>query len=64
MLHLRELNLLDLNVLTVTGQPLGEVLDWWANSERRKRLREMLQKQDGIDPDDVIMSPAAPASAD
>ncbi len=43
MLHLRDLKLLDLDVLTVTGQPLGEVLDWWANSERRKRLRETLQ---------------------
>jgi putative YjhG/YagF family dehydratase len=58
MLHLRDLNLLDLDVLTVTGQPLGEILDWWAKSERRKRLRETLQKQDGINPDDVIMSPA------
>jgi xylonate dehydratase len=58
MLHLREMNLLYLNVLTVIGQPLGAVLDWWANSERRKRLRETLHKQDGIDPDDVIMSPA------
>ena len=26
-------------------------------SERRARLREVLQQQDGIDPDDVIMSP-------
>ena len=29
MLHLRELGLLDLSVLTVTGQTLGDVLDWW-----------------------------------
>lgn len=57
MLHLRELNLLDLNVLTVAGEPLGKVLEWWAASERRKRLRALLSEQDGIDPDDVIMSP-------
>ena len=43
--------------LTVTGEPLGRVLDWWETSERRKRLRERLFEQDGVDPDDVIMSP-------
>lgn len=57
MLHLRELNLLDLDVLTVAGEPLGKVLEWWAASERRKRLRALLSEQDGINPDDVIMSP-------
>jgi xylonate dehydratase len=57
MLHLRDLNLLDLAAVTVSGQPLGAILDWWTKSERRKRLREVLSKQDGIDPDDVIMSP-------
>ena len=35
MLHLRELGLLDLDVLTVGGCSLGEVLDWWQSSERR-----------------------------
>ena len=58
MLQLRELNLLDLNVTTVAGETLGTVLDWWQKSERRKRLRELLHAQDGIDPDNVIMSPA------
>jgi putative YjhG/YagF family dehydratase len=58
MLHLRALGLLDETVLTVTGEPLGRSLDWWAGSERRKRLRERLFEQDGVDPDDVIMSPA------
>jgi putative YjhG/YagF family dehydratase len=57
MLHLRELGLLDLNALTVAGEPLGKTLDWWAASERRKWLRDLLNKQDGVDPDDVIMSP-------
>jgi len=58
MLHLRALNLLDLNVLTVTGLTLGEVLRWWEQSERRGRLRDLLRERDGVDPDDVIMSPA------
>ena len=58
MLHLRALGLLDAAVLTVTGEPLGEVLDWWETSERRRRFRDILLEQDGVDPDDVIMSPA------
>ncbi|HEY8504315.1 MAG TPA: dihydroxy-acid dehydratase, partial [Gemmataceae bacterium] len=57
MLHLRELGLLDLGCLTVTGEPLAKSLEWWEKSERRRRLRERL-RQDGIDPDNVIMSPA------
>ena len=59
MLHLRVLGLLDLDVLTVHGRPLGEMLDVWVTSERRKRLRERLFAADGIDPDTVIMSPEA-----
>ncbi len=58
MLHLRELGLLDLTVLTVTGEPLEKSLAWWEKSDRRRVLREMLRERDGIDPDDVIMSPA------
>ena len=57
MLHLRRLGLLDETCLTVSGEPLGRVLDWWERSERRRRLREVLRRKDGIDPDDVIMSP-------
>jgi putative YjhG/YagF family dehydratase len=57
MLHLRELNLLDLDVLTVTGQSLRAVLEWWEKSERRAALKKILRERDGIDPDDVIMSP-------
>jgi putative YjhG/YagF family dehydratase len=56
MLHLRQLRLLDLDVPTVTGRPLGEVLDWWQTSERRRRFRDRLAA-DGVDPDTVIMSP-------
>ena len=59
MLHLRRLGLLDLAVLTVTGRTLGENLDWWEKSERRSRLRQILKERDGIDPDDVIMTPEA-----
>jgi putative YjhG/YagF family dehydratase len=58
MLHLRNLNLLRLEALTVTGQPLGEVLAWWEKSERRQRVRQLLRDRDGIDPDNVIIPPA------
>jgi xylonate dehydratase len=58
MLHLRDLGLLDLDVLTVSGCRLGDLLDWWQKSERRSALREVLRHRDGIDADDVIMPPA------
>lgn len=57
MLHLRELGMLDETALTVTGEPLGKLLDWWKDSDRRARLRAVLHEKDGIRPDDVIMSP-------
>jgi putative YjhG/YagF family dehydratase len=57
MLHLRRLGLLEPSCRTVSGATLGEVLDWWQASERRVRLREVLRRRDGIDPDDVIMDP-------
>jgi len=57
MLHLRRAGLLELDVLTVSGDTLGRVLDWWEGSERRRVLRERLRAGDGVDPDDVIMSP-------
>jgi putative YjhG/YagF family dehydratase len=57
MLHLRSLGLLHLDALTVTGKTLGDVLDEWAGSERGARLRARLLDQDGVDPDDVILSP-------
>lgn len=58
MLHLRDLGLLDLNALTVTGEPLGKSLEWWERSERRTRLRELLLTSDGVHADDVILPPA------
>lgn len=57
MLHLRRLGLIDESALTVTGQPWSRVLDDWASSTRRKRLRERLDQEDGVDPDDVILPP-------
>ncbi len=56
MLHLRRLGLLDEACLTVAGERLGRLLDWWEGSERRRALRERL-RQDGVDPDDVVMDP-------
>lgn len=57
MLHLKRAGLLELDVMTASGQTLGEALNWWEASERRRLLRERLQAREGIDPDDVIMSP-------
>jgi putative YjhG/YagF family dehydratase len=57
MLHLRRAGLLDTSVLTVSGEKLGDALDWWEQSERRAALRRVLQERDRVDPDDVIMDP-------
>ena len=62
MLHLRDLDLLHLDALTVHGRELGDLLDEWQSSERRKRLRERLFTADGIDPDNVIMDPKTAAA--
>jgi xylonate dehydratase len=56
MLNLREMGLLELDALTATGEPLGEMLDWWKDSDRRNRLRKHLREVDRIDPDTVIMN--------
>ena len=57
MLHLRRAGLLDTRVKTVAGTTLDECLNWWQDSARRRELKEQLLAQDGIDADDVIMSP-------
>ena len=62
MLHLRDLDLLHLDALTVHGRAVGDLLDEWQDSERRKHLRERLYTADGIDPDDVIMDPGTAAA--
>jgi xylonate dehydratase len=59
MLHLRTLDLLDLEVLTASGETLGRMLEWWETSERRRRLRSRLMEEDGIDPNDVVMDPTS-----
>lgn len=58
LLHLRDLGLVDDRCLTATSEPWGRVLDWWARCERRQRLRQRLWEADGVDPDEVIFSPA------
>lgn len=57
MLQLRDLGALDTKVLTVSGKSVGECLDAWRDSDRRRRFKAILRDQDGVDPDDVIMSP-------
>lgn len=64
MLHLRNLGgILNEDVITATGESLGKNLDWWEASERRQRVREILQDHDNISPDDVILSPDAAQEA-
>jgi putative YjhG/YagF family dehydratase len=57
MLHLRRIGALDTRVLTAEGITLDEQLNAWETSRRRKILREQLRRHDGVDADDVIMSP-------
>lgn len=58
MLQLRALSLLDLTATTVAGCTLAEMLDAWETSLRRKLLHDRLREADGVEPSDVIMSPA------
>ncbi|TMC04457.1 MAG: YjhG/YagF family D-xylonate dehydratase [Chloroflexi bacterium] len=62
MLHLRDADLLDLDALTASGDRLGAALAAWERSERRRAVRRSLWERDGVDPDTVIMSPAAAAA--
>ncbi len=57
MLHLRKMGLLNLDVMTATGEKLDTILDWWEHSERRQAVRKLLRETDGVDPDLVIMDP-------
>jgi xylonate dehydratase len=61
MLQLRQQALIDEGCMTVAAEPWGKILDWWEKSERRRRVRDVLAK-DGIDPDEVIMSPSTAAA--
>jgi putative YjhG/YagF family dehydratase len=57
MLALRAAGLLDTSVTTVSGDTLDASLDWWRDSERRRTLRSKLKELDGIDAEEVIMTP-------
>ena len=57
MLALRSAGLLDTSVKTVSGDTLDASLDWWRDSERRRTLRSKLKDLDGIDAEEVIMTP-------
>jgi putative YjhG/YagF family dehydratase len=56
MLRLGELDLLDLDAATVTGQSLGDVLAWWESSPRRQAVRQWLHQSVGVDANEVIMT--------
>jgi putative YjhG/YagF family dehydratase len=58
MLHLRELGVLELGALTVSGKTIGENLAAWESSDRRARFKQLLFERDGVSAHDVIMSPA------
>ena len=62
MLHLRRAGLLETGALTASGVTLGEQLDEWESSERRRRLRAELLARDGVNADDVIMAPDVAAA--
>ncbi len=55
MLHLRKAGLLNLDVMTASGQKLGDNLDWWEQSKRRREVRARLAAASQVDPDQVIM---------
>src|SRR4029077_10862955 len=57
MLHLRRLGLLETDVLTVTGQTLGQNLDEWQRAALRRLFRHILREQDVVELDDVIIPP-------
>ena len=53
---------MDLGALTVSGRTLGEVLDVVGDSRRAgTAVRRRLSERDGVDPDDVILSPGRAA---
>ena len=62
MLHLRDLGVLELGALTVTGRTVGENLAAWETSERRIRFKQLLLELDGVAAEDVIMAPAQAAA--
>jgi putative YjhG/YagF family dehydratase len=59
MLHLRRMGLLNVDVLTATGETLDATLDWWEQSDRRREARARLASGAAVMPDDVIKDPDA-----
>jgi dihydroxyacid dehydratase/phosphogluconate dehydratase len=57
MLHLRDMGLLNGDVLTATGETLDRTLDWWRDSDRRRDARARLASGASVMPDDVIKDP-------
>ena len=57
MLHLRDMGLLNGDVLTATGETLDTTLDWWRDSDRRRDARARLASGASVMPDDVIKDP-------
>ena len=62
MLHLRQMGLLHLDVLTASGITLAEVLDQWEGSERRFAARRSLAEA-GLNPDEIVFSPSRARAA-
>ncbi|MEO8096238.1 MAG: YjhG/YagF family D-xylonate dehydratase [Acidobacteriota bacterium] len=59
LLHLRRAGLIETEARTASGVTMDAQLDAWQDSERRARLRVLLRDRDGVDPDDVILSPSS-----
>jgi len=59
MLHLQRAGVLNTGAMTASGEALNAMLDWWEQSERRLRFRARLRELDGVEADDVILSPDA-----
>lgn len=57
MFHLRNLGVVDTSCLTAVGKTWDEVIDEWQDSSRRAEMRSLLQRRDGVDPDNVIIPP-------
>ena len=62
MSKLKDLNLREHDTLTCTGNSLGENLEAWEKSHRRKRFRQMLWELDQVNPDDLIHTQEKAAS--
>ncbi|MDZ4852702.1 MAG: YjhG/YagF family D-xylonate dehydratase [Pirellulaceae bacterium] len=58
MWHLREMGIARCDERTITGKTWNEILDAWQGSSRRTELRAWLKDRDGVDADDVILTPA------